>query len=251
MAKLNTDLGTSRNLHPREDLFVSGTLGAANAEVIVDTDGASSFSLDLRGTFSMTIELSGTVDGTNWTFIPVRPVGQTATQYVASIVGTAAGVWVGKCAQFRQVRARVTAYTSGAAVTYLMASIAPLDDTLQGLITPLIVTNTGAAGAAVTLTLAAPGAGLRQYLTYLRITRFATTLLTAGTTPVLVTTTNIPGTLVFSMPADAAAQGTVFVYQEDFTYPIAGSALNTAMTVVCPATTGVIWRVSGGYYIAP
>ena len=250
MAKLSRDLSVGV-LHPRENLYATGTLGSLNAEVIVNVDGAASFSLDLRGTFSMTIEVSGTVDGVNWTFIPVRPMAQAATQYVASVVGTAAGVWVGKCAPFRQIRARVTAYTSGAAVTFLMASTAPLDDTLQGMITPLLVTATGAAAAAVTLTLPAPGAGLRQYLTYLRITRFAAAALTAGATPVLVTTTNIPGTLVFSLPADVALQGTTAVYQEDFAYPVAGSALNTAMTVVCPVTTGVIWRVSGGYYIAP
>jgi hypothetical protein len=252
MAKLSTDLGSPRLLHPRENLFVTGTLGSLNAEVIVNTDGAASFSIDLRGTFSMTVELSGTVDGTNWTFIPVRPIGQIAVAYVAAITGTAAGVWAGTCAPFRQVRARVTAYTSGAAVATLMASTAPLDDSLQGRITPLLVTATGAAAAAVTLTLPAPGAGLRQYLTYLRVTRFAAAALTAAATPVLITTTNIPGSLVFTAPADAALQGTTTpIVSEDWASALAGSALNTAMTVVCPVTTGVIWRVSGGYYIAP
>lgn len=251
MAKLSTDVGTSRVLHPRENLFVSGTLGAANAEVIVDCDGATTFSLDLRGTFSMTIEVSGTVDGTNWTLIPVRPVNAAAVVYVAAVTGTAAGIWVGKCAPFRKVRARVTAYTSGAATATLVVSNAALDDTLQGMVTPTIVTAVGAAAAAVTLTLAAPGAGLRQYLTYLSINRFAAALLTAAAAPVTVTTTNLPGSVAFSFPADAAAQGTMFPWREDFAYPLAAAAQNTAVTVVAPATTGVIWRMTGGYYIAP
>jgi hypothetical protein len=81
--------------------------------------------------------------------------------------------------------------------------------------------------------------------------RFASALLTAGATPVLVTTTNIPGSLVFSMPADAAGQGSILTYQEDFSYPIAVSAQGTATTIVAPATPNVIWRVTAGYYVAP
>lgn len=251
MAKLSTDLGTPRVLHPRENLFVTGNLGALNAEVVLNCDGASTVALDLRGTFNMTIEVAGTADGTNWTLIPVRPVNLASVSYVAGVAGSAAGVWAGKCAPFRQVRARVTAYTSGAASTTLVASNALLDDTLQGMVTTNIVTAVGAGGAAVTLTLPAPGAGLRQYLTYLATNRFAVALLTAGAAPVSVTTTNLPGSLAFSFPADAAAQGALFPWREDFAYPLAASAQNTAVTVVAPATTSVIWRLTGGYYIAP
>lgn len=250
MAKLSKDLSVG-NLHPRETVFLNGTLGALNAEVIVPADGAASLALDLRGTFSMTIEVSGTVDGTNWTLIPVRPINVASINYVAAVTGTTAGVWVGKCAQYRQIRARVTAYTSGAATTTLAASTAPLDDSLQGMVTTTLATVTAATGVAATLTIAAPGAGLRQYITYLRIVRSATALLTAGATPTIVTTTNLPGSLAFTFGADASPQGTDKIIQEDFAYPVAASAQNTAVTIVCPLTTGVIWRVTAGYYIAP
>jgi hypothetical protein len=66
-----------------------------------------------------------------------------------------------------------------------------------------------------------------------------------------VTTTNLPGTLAFSFPADAAAQGTVDRWREDFAYPIASNAQNAATTIVCPATTNVIWRITAGFYVAP
>jgi hypothetical protein len=250
MAKLGKDLAVG-TLHPREDLYVTGVLGALNAEVIVATDGASSISLDLRGTFSMTIELSGSVDGTNWTPIPVKPVNLASKSYVAAIVGTVAGVWVGACSHFRLVRARVTAYTSGSAVAYLVSSIAPLDQSLDGMVTPVLGTVTAAIGVAATLTLASPGAGLRHYITYLSINRFAGAVLTAAAAPVVVTTTNLPGALAFSVPAEAAAQGTLDRWREDFTYPLAASAQGTATTIVCPVTTGVIWRVTAGYYVAP
>ena len=74
---------------------------------------------------------------------------------------------------------------------------------------------------------------------------------TAVTAPVTVTTTNLPGSLAFSFPAEAAALGTIDRWREDFAYPIASSAQATATTTVCPLTTGVIWRVTAGYYVAP
>lgn len=250
MSKLSKDLSAG-TLHPRETVFTTGNIAVLNGEIIVPADGAASFALDLRGTFSGTIEVSGTIDGTNWTPIPVRPINTAAIAYVAAVAGTAAGVWVGKCAPYRSIRARCTAYTSGTFITFLAADTAPLDDTLQGTITTTLFTNTGAASAAVTATAAAPGAGLRQYVTFIEITRFASALLTAAAAPVVVTTTNLPGALAFSLPAEAAAQGTQVVMREDFAYPVAASAQNTAVTVVCPVATGVIWRATIGYYNAP
>lgn len=251
MAKISKDLGNGATLHPRENLFANATLGSLNAETIVDCHGASTVYVDLRGTFSLTIEIAGTVDGTNWQLIPVKPINQAAIIYVAAIAGTAAGTWAGECGGYTQVRARVTAYTSGAATTNLTASNAslPLAHSLN--ITANTATIPGTAGAATTLTITAAGAGLRHYLTYLAINRFATALLTAGTAPITVTTTNIPGSLAFSFPAEAAAQGTLDRWREDFAFPIATSALNTNTTIVCPATTNVIWRITAGFYVAP
>ena len=248
MAKLSKDLAAG-TLHPRESLVVSGTLGSLGAEVLLAADGASTLSIDLRGTFNLVVELMGSVDGVNWTVIPMRPVNQASVSYTPSIAGTVAGIWVGKCAPFRLVRARASAYTSGTAAVTLLSDTALLDDSLQGTIAPLLVTATGAAAAAVTLTL--PASGLRHYLTGLRIDRFAAAVLTAAATPVIVTTTNLPGALAFSLPAEAAALGTVQSYQTDYALALAASAVNTASTIVCPATPGVIWRASASYYLAP
>lgn len=249
MTKLSRDL-TAGNLHPRENLLLVGNLGALNAEISVPADGASTVYIDLRGTFNLTVAIQGTIDGVNWVLIPVRP--QTGGIFVLGIAGTAAGVWMGSCFGFARVRAIVTAYTSGTAVATLMSSTALFDDFARfGSVTPSLGTVTAASGAIATLSLAAPGVGLRHYITYIRITRFAAAVLTAAAAPVLVTTTNIPGTLVFSIPADAAALGSVFVYQEDFAYPIATVAQNTATTIVGPVTTGVIWRITAGFFVAP
>ena len=251
MAQLVTTASPPRLLHPREDLFIKGTLSSLNAEVIVACDGSGTVSLDLRGTFSMTVEVSGTVDGTNWLLIPMRPINLASVAFVAAIVGTAQGAWIGACAGYSQIRARVTAYTSGAATATLSASLGEVDWQRSGIVTSGLGTITAAAGVAATLTLASPGAGLRHYLTYVRIARFATAPMTAAATPVLVTTTNLPGTLVFSIQADAALQGQIFAIQEDFNYPIAANAQATATTIVAPATPNAIWRITAGFYVAP
>ena len=257
MAQLTRNLGVDVGvgLHPRENLFTNAPamvlLNSVTEELYCD--GCASFALDVRGTYtSGVLTVEGTIDGVNWVAVPMRPYNQASTLYVITPAAAAQGIWVGRVGPFRKLRARMTvAVTVGSANVTLVVSNGLLDDTLQDNITPVLQTITAAAGALTTLTIASPGAGLRHYLTYIRIMRYASALLTPAAAPVLVTTTNIPGTLVFSMPADAAAQGTVFDYQEDFAKPIVTSAQAAATTIVAPATTGVIWRITVGYYVAP
>jgi hypothetical protein len=250
MAKVARDLSAG-TLHPREALFIAGNLGSLNAEVITAADGCATVTLDLRGTFSLTIEVAGTVDGVNWTLIPMRPVNAASMLYVAAVVGTAAGVWVGQCAGYRQVRARVTAYTSGSATTTLVACTELYDPRLFGPVTTSGVSVVGASGAAVTLTMAAPGVGLRHYVTGFEITRYSAAALTASATPVTISTTNMLASLAYTLPADTQALGFASVFEKNFSPPLATNAQNTATTIVCPATTGVIWRVNSYFYVAP
>lgn len=252
MAKLSRDLGVG-TLHPRETLSVSGTLAAANAELVLACDGCAAIALDLRGTFNLSVELAGTVDGVNWTMIPVRLLTHPTSfvAYLSSTPSVQPGVYIGACIGFRQVRARCNGYSSGAAAAALTASVAPLDQSLSGMVTPSLATATGASGAAVTLSLASPGPGLRHYLTQIEVTRSAAAALTAGASPAVVTTTNLPGSLAFTIGADAAAQGTDRTILRDYGFPLVASVQNAATTIVCPATTGVIWRATAGFYVAP
>ena len=112
-----------------------------------------------------------------------------------------------------------------------------------------MVTATGAAGAAVTATLPAV-AGLRHYVDYIQVVRSATVALTATATPILVTTTNLPGTPALTFGADAGGVGVDKILELDFgDAGLAASAINTATTVVCPGYTGVIWRVNIAYQL--
>ena len=112
-------------------------------------------------------------------------------------------------------------------------------------------TQTGVAGAAVTLTLAAGAATTFHYIGFIEITKTASALLVAGATPVLVTTTNLVGSPVFDFPVDAATAGTQVVRQISSADPIKSSVAATATTIVCPATTSIIWRVTAYYFIGP
>ncbi len=110
----------------------------------------------------------------------------------------------------------------------------------------LAVTATGAAGAAVTLTIPA-ATGLFHYLTLLEIVRYATAAITGTATPVVVTTTNLPCTPAFTF-ATAAAVGTADVRSYVSGTPLRSAAAGTATTIVCPAIASVIWRVNAVYF---
>ena len=111
------------------------------------------------------------------------------------------------------------------------------------------VTAVGASGAAVTLTLPAVAAQF-HYITFIEIVKYAAAALTGAATPVTVTTTNLPGTPAFTF----TTAGAIGTSERDIYNPnkaIKAAAVNTATTIVCPATTGVIWRVNVWYVAAP
>lgn len=107
---------------------------------------------------------------------------------------------------------------------------------------------TGASGAAVTVTLPA-SSGQFHYIAAIEITKFAVATLTASATPTVVTTTNLPGSLAWTFDT-AGAIGTTVQRFNTYEQPLKSSVVNTATTIVCPATTSVIWRVNVHYYLS-
>lgn len=250
IAALGRAVGTI--LHPRENFTATGTLAATNATLETFCDGCATVTLDLRGTFSLSAQVQGTVDGTNWQVITIRP--QIGGKKVATLTGTTAGTWQGNCSGFTKVRVIDTAHTSGSATTVLAASNALMDDGDRfSVIAEDSATITGTAGAATTLTVAAPGAGLRHYITRIEIDRInaSTTALTAAAAPITVTTTNLPTSVSFKFPADALAAGGIQTRVMDYGYPLMSTAQNTATTIVCPLTASVQWTVTAYFFVAP
>lgn len=102
-------------------------------------------------------------------------------------------------------------------------------------------TVTGTSGSSATVTILTDGA-TAHYVTNIKIYKFATTTLTAGTTPITCTTTNFHS-MTFPFPNDAQVQGTIEENKGNFTDAL-GAPTITDMTIVCPATTDVIWTIT-------
>lgn len=231
----------------RTDVRAAGTLAVLNAELLLSLNGESSASFDVRGTFVGTVVVEGSDDGTNFISIPFY----NSVTEVWSTTATAAGTFdIPAISSLRIIRVRCSAYTSGSITTTLNASLGNSLVYSKPIPTSTTITATGAAAAAVTLTIGAAGVGLYHYITRLVIERHTSALLTAAATPTIVTTTNIPGSLAFSIPADAAPQGQVYrEVIEIGEHSLKTTAANTATTIVAPVTTGVIWRITAFYYV--
>ena len=246
----------------RERREASGTLAALNSEIVIDVNGDESALVYVQSTaFIGTLEFTGSSDATGTLFYPVPaypfspgcaggtipPAGQPLL-LDALVAANTVRVYSVPVGQLRKLRVRTSAYTSGAADVSITAEAqGPLNTAIAAKPSTLLVTNTAAASAAVTATLPAV-AGLRHIIDFIQVTRYATAALTASATPVLVTTTNLPGTPVLTFGSDAAGIGIDKEARLDFgSTGLAANSLGTTTTVVCPVYTGVIWRVIVGY----
>ncbi len=220
----------------------SANLALLNAEALIDLNGIATCFVDVRGVFVGTLVFEATVDGTNYFAVPA--FNTVTAAYVLNV--TAVSVVALGVAGYRRVRVRMSAYTSGTAIVTMRATQADFNILVERMPMTLGITATAGAGAALTLTVPSV-AGLFHYFDSIRIEHFATALLTAAAAPVIVTTTNLPGTPSFNFPAAAIAQGTVTEKVVNFGAPLRSSAAGTNTTVVCPATTAVIWRATAVY----
>lgn len=250
---------SSADLPIREGRQATGTLGAINAEVVLAVNGDDSALVWVLGTSPvLTVVFEGSVDGVNYfplTAMPGHAVGGTIPSFAQQInLELYAATVTQRCYQVRTsqlalFRVRASTYTSGqASVTIRSDSTGPLLRNLDALTpVPLCVSTTGAASAAVTATLPAV-AGMRHYLTNLQVIRSATAALTATATPVVVTSTNLPGALALTFGSDAGGIGVDREISYDWgTDGFAATSPGVATTIVCPVYTGVVWRVNAFY----
>lgn len=134
-----------------------------------------------------------------------------------------------------QLRAQAVPVALGADIQHKPASTA--------------VTATGAAGAAVTLTLPAPGAGLFHYIVALELSLYSNAARTGAAGVQAVTSTNLHG-MAWDFDK-AGAIGTISRKDTAFAVPLKSQVANTATTIVGSAPTGGIWRLSAIYYTGP
>lgn len=248
----------------RERRESSGTLSANGAEVVHDCNGDEAALIYLNAgapTWNATYAIEGSADGTNYFALPAYPfvpgcnggtIPHAAQPLLTEAINTT-NVFRALCVnvgQVRKLRIRLSAWTSGsAAVTINSEAQASLHPNVLAQKTGSLLQSavSASAGAAITATLPAV-AGLRHYIDFIRVTRSATAALTASATPVNVTTTNLPGSPILTFGSDAAGIGIDKFDELDFgSSGMGASVVNTATAVVCPAYTGVIWRINVGY----
>lgn len=84
-------------------------------------DGFTYVCIQLSGTFSATVTLEGTIDGSNW--IEIGAADMNATNQSQKVKGiTTAGLYLlDHCGGLTSFRARVSAYTSGAVTVHAQA----------------------------------------------------------------------------------------------------------------------------------
>lgn len=257
------------NVPPLADVMTQGLMSTLGDTVTLPLNGHASAiftQVAQSGTSTATFEAS-TDGGRTWNSVFAYYLNGLFGGQPNSLDNTLCNVYFVPCAGYTHVRVRLTSITPPASKLYIIRAgfapqNAPITANTQIMVQQsasfnpwgvaerpaiLAVTQTGLSGAAVTATLPAAGVGTFHYITLIQIVKFAAALLTAGTTPVLVTTTNMPGSPIFSFNADAAAAGTSQIQQFEPAMPIGHGGANTATTIVCPATTGIIWRVNVWY----
>jgi hypothetical protein len=237
---------------------ISATLGALNAETVMDLMGCATVTYDVRTAAAVLTYLwEGTIDGTNYFALPafvnfqLLAATATAEQYATSVTTatTHSGSYTVGVTGLRRVRLRVSAYTSGNITVSARGSKADSLIYARPLPSTLHVTATAAANTAATATLPAAGAGMFHYITNINLTRNATAAL-AGTATLIHTSTNLPGSPAWSVGNAMAAGGTQIDLAYTPTTPLKSSVANTNTTVVMAAGgAAVLNRVNVSYYV--
>jgi hypothetical protein len=246
----------------RERREAFATLAALNAELPIDTNGDESALVYVLSTnFIGTLTFEGVSNNDSTQYFPVVaypyaigcvggtiPLSGQPLLNDALVAANTARVYCVPVGQLKKLRVKATAFASGSCVcTIITEAQASLNPAMTTKPSTLSVSGTAAAGTGVTVTLPAV-TGLRHIIDFIQVTRSATAALTASATPVVVTTTNLPGAPAMTFGADVAGIGIDKEVKLDFGGSgLAASALGAATTIVCPAYVGVIWRVNVVY----
>jgi hypothetical protein len=106
-------------------------------------------------------------------------------------------------------------------------------------------------GVNVAMTLSIPiFTDQRHYIDKVYIALYSSAARTGSATPIIITTTNLPGGPSYVVPTEAAI-GSLFTLIVDNNSPIRSNTAGAATTFVCPAVPGGQWRGNVQYFTAP
>ena len=113
-----------------------------------------------------------------------------------------------------------------------------------------VATITGSAASSTTLTLAAPGAGLRHYITSVTLMRYCSAATTGAASGFVTTSANT--SFSWPLPSDTQPIGHVDTpVQAVYSSPVASTSQNAATSIVTPAVTATVYTITVTYFVAP
>lgn len=221
---------------PVSGTFFQATQPISAVSLPLPTGAALDATLTGKGQFTRVTD--GTTDAV------VANTGDGDITRAGLVVDARVKMWNGT--SFDRLHGKAASVVALATDQSLVVQQAPM----RGDASNLCVTTTAATGVAATLTLPAAAAGLFHYITLIEIQLYATAARTGGATPVLVTTTNLPGSPAWDFDT-AQAIGNTIRQTTQPTTPIKSSVAATATTIVAPIAVTGIWRITAYYYTAP
>jgi len=228
---------------PTTGMLMSGqqNIAALNALLILPTTGLASLSFSIAGTWVGTLAFQSSLDGITWnTLLVTDNTGTLVTQTTIN------GIFIAAVATQRFYRVIATAWTSGTATLVYYGSAIP-SAVINTPSSRIAVTITAATGVAATLTIPAVVAQF-HYITSLEIRLYSTAARVGAATPILVSTTNIPGAIAYTFETAGAVGTNTPIQGYNLALPLKSSVLNTATTIVAPAVVGGIWRITATYF---
>lgn len=216
---------------------------------ITEGAGITIAAVDVAGTKEQKIQITN--------FPASQPVTGTFFQATQPISGTVTanqgGIWTVQPGN----TVNTTAWKiDGSAVTQPVSGTVTISNTGFNVNNPvqvagstLCVSITGAAAAAVTATLPAVASNF-HYISLIELYKVFTAANVASATPLVVTSTNLPGALAWSFGQATGTIGGEVIRVYAPNAPLRSSVVNTTSTIVCPATAGIIWRINVYYFTA-
>src|SRR5262249_12996175 len=108
---------------PPNDVVAGPTSFSGTGTLAVNSQGSGSVGIQITGTFTgVTVAFEGTVDSTNWFSVPCFTSGTSGTVATGITTSSSGGAWTCPAAGYQQIRANVTARSTGTAVITLNAS---------------------------------------------------------------------------------------------------------------------------------
>lgn len=232
--------------HVPDSSSLNNSLSALNATAEINTNGFSTVSVQVTGTFVGTNYFEATIDGTNWTAIYMILTSGMAPITNASNAYASGTIFTGKVNGYTKFRVRMAAYTSGTAVVSIVAAASNAYATVVGTVAARL--NDGA-GTSITSGQKTAAGSIPVVLASDQTLPLPSGAATETTLSSINTKTPSLGqaTMANSSPVTLASDQSALPPLADITASGTINALNGTVSIVSANRAGVSIQVSGTF----